>query len=155
MNKITVIVVVTLLFAVSCRYGQEKAVDKQEKQKIEKTYFPDGALQKETKYSADGNDWEITKYFEDGTMSSHATYHNGKYVGEAVIYFSNGQKNFVQNYDTLGRPEGPYSLFTGDGILRESGNYVQGKKDGKWQTFDKDGKPVSTEFYKEGRLVDP
>jgi antitoxin component YwqK of YwqJK toxin-antitoxin module len=40
-----------------------------------------------------------------------------------------------------------------DGKVREKGNYISGKRDGRWITYDKSGKISDEKKFKDGELM--
>ncbi|MEX0967686.1 MAG: hypothetical protein WD077_10635 [Bacteroidia bacterium] len=51
--------------------------------------------------------------------------------------------------------DGAYFLYReDDGSLEVEGHYTQDKKSGEWKYYDKEGKVIKTENYKNGELVE-
>jgi antitoxin component YwqK of YwqJK toxin-antitoxin module len=68
------------------------------------------------------------QYFDDGTVKLQGTY-----------------KNDLK--------EGPLTVFYPTGQIFNTGLYINGYPDGKWFTYDLDGKLLSTDIYDHGILI--
>ena len=75
----------------------------------------------------------------------------GKFDGEQVYYYDNGQIEEKVTYK-LGEAIGTYYSYHKNGEVAYTGNFVAGKKDGDWNRYTEDKKLILTETYKNGEL---
>ncbi|NOT73749.1 MAG: TonB family protein [Cyclobacteriaceae bacterium] len=63
----------------------------------------------------------------------------GTFTGQFVDYFSSDNKIAVEGNYSNGKKEGKFNIYFRNGYLEQSGNYVNNKKSGIWEYFYKDG----------------
>jgi antitoxin component YwqK of YwqJK toxin-antitoxin module len=81
-------------------------------------YSPNGEL-RSIELISNGFDSTITSYYK-GKVSSIVSFHKGKNTGTSSFFYSNGQKNFEQSYDSLGRSDGRFCLWYDNGKKEEN-----------------------------------
>jgi antitoxin component YwqK of YwqJK toxin-antitoxin module len=118
--------------------------------KIDTTYYSLGKIRSIQKLHSDTTS-DIIEYYENGKISSQASYYQGKMIGKAIFFYLNGGKNFEQHFDSLGRPNGMFHLWYPSGKLKLNGKYKDGNMVGVWNTYFEDGKLMSVENYDLGQ----
>ena len=113
----------------------------------------------------------VTKWFNtDGKLMAEYFYKNGKFDGMNKIFFESGNvereeaySNNIENgvhkeyFDTtiVKKPTPPdtkpnKNTFEDAGKVKMIGNYINGKKDGRWFEYDRKGNVVRTAVFKNG-----
>ncbi|NLA24706.1 MAG: hypothetical protein GX879_07045 [Bacteroidales bacterium] len=88
-------------------------------------------------------------YFDDGTISTEATYDNDILNGKAKIYYPNGDKLIECTYNQ-GVITGDYTRYFIGGKVHEKGNYKDNKKEGEFKIFNPDETLAETGTYVQG-----
>ena len=139
---------------------------------LSKEYYQHGQLQSTGWYIDDvlQGDWFF--YDEQGRLISKAYYRNGDLWGYREEFWPNGKKSEEQlytggwlesivQYDSAGNElnhaffpggSGKYQLSFPNGKKMESGEYVRGYLDGKFETYYFDGSLKSVEYFKRGAM---
>ncbi|MEO0330407.1 MAG: TonB family protein [Bacteroidota bacterium] len=138
-----------------------------------KDYFRSGQLQMTGGYQAGLRDGTFTFYYPDGQIKIQGKYDLGNRVGEWLYYYSDGalqqRVEFVKNdfhvweyYDSLGQAlvqEGNgfwanryYEPGNSEQIIVE-GEFLNGKKHGKWECRTKTGRIYYREKFEEGEFI--
>ncbi|MDR1200075.1 MAG: hypothetical protein LBL58_00400, partial [Tannerellaceae bacterium] len=78
-------------------------------------------------------------------IRSQTIYSAGKPTGTQTQTFSEYTR--TANYDDKGNLDGEYAEIFFNGNVKSKGKYVQGKKEGVWETGRKDGQKMATEEY--------
>jgi len=128
----------------------------------EKTFYKSGKLQGESKgYYAndkpafeyryyDGKyDGAYKRFYENGNLKEEGTYKLDKLVGETVSYFEDGTVSDRLVYDEEGKKNGKYIEYDRDGIKFLEFEYKKGNIVG-YKNFDKSGKIVKEDSQKGG-----
>lgn len=91
----------------------------------------------------------IKEYYEDGSVKEEVFFVNGVKEGNRKIWYANGQisKSGVMKDD---RWHGQYEEWYPTGEPKVSGHYFEGKQDGDWKFYDKEGKALPDLFFKNG-----
>ncbi len=96
-------------------------------------------VEKFTKLKTNGlKEGPAFEYFENGKVSAESFYKNDNLHGERVMYFENGQKQYIEQYKN-GAFDGPYLAFYESGEKELEGNYVKGIMNGDWKRYYKNG----------------
>ena len=113
----------------------------------QKIYWNNGTLYRTSNYIKGLKNGTEKIYLKNGYTYEINSFQNDLKNGESKEFDGKGNVQFIKNYknDVL---HGIYQEFY-DGELEEYGNYLQGKKDGKWITFE-DGKIEVEAEYKNG-----
>jgi antitoxin component YwqK of YwqJK toxin-antitoxin module len=74
---------------------------------------------------------ELYQAGKERYVTMKGSFMRGKQHGQWLSYYVDGSVKNVVNYDN-GLLNGPFKSFNRDGDLAESGQFVNGKKDGKW-----------------------
>lgn len=107
-----------------------------------KTYYPDGQLENEYEFNAEGvADGPYTKYFQNGKIEEKGNLKNGNSVGEIKEYYSNGNLFSTSVFDESGKENGSIIYYDLDGKKYEEFVYKKGSLE-SITLFDKAGKQV-------------
>ena len=91
-------------------------------------------------------------WYENGNKSYEVSYNQGLNDGPALYWYENGNPKMERHYqDTV--LQGVFKTWQENGKITVSGNYVDGKKDGKWLYHDilNPELLIREEFYKNGK----
>lgn len=100
-----------------------------------------------------------TEYYASGTYTE-SLYNPEKKTYVYTVYSSGGRKNFQGTIDKSKRLDGslvyngPYKKWNENESLIVEGNFMKGKKDGKWVNYNNDGTINFIETYRLDQLVD-
>lgn len=142
--------------------------------KIEKNYYPNGALQsiihyrfgKETGKSVyffeqpnsveievemkhGKRNGEFYRYFENGNLDTHCIYKDDRQEGVQTTYTANGEKSEEFTF-VHGKKNGPYKAYHLSGDIKIQGNFKNDLFDGDWHYFDENGIPVGDGHFNSG-----
>ena len=67
--------------------------------------------------------------------------------------YKNGNTKSAETYNRKYQLRGGYMEYYENEMIKVTGKYRRGKKQGRWQYYDKDGKLLKTEKYKRGNLI--
>lgn len=114
------------------------------------TWFENGQKRSEEMY-AKGTMIGAWKYFyEDGKTESEIDFSKGT----AVYYFKNGSKQSEGGIANGMISVGKWTGYHENGQKNYEGSYnAQGQKDGVWAWWDKDGKFLAEQTFKNGELI--
>lgn len=87
----------------------------------------------------------------EGNLVAEYNYQNGLLEGPQKSFYANGKLRSIDSF-VKNQYEGESFEYYDTGIVKVSGQYVHGEKNGKWQKFDATGKLAGTETYKNGQL---
>jgi len=158
MKKILLVLVVLLMVFSACKKPVKLVKDTYENGEVKsvieclgdtnhlvKVYdlYPSGDTAKVIYYAADGvsKDRE-TLFYEGGNFKMGGRYQNEGRVGVWKAFFKNGNLQSVRNYNTNGKEEGIYEVYTinnGHYYLYIQGFFKDGEKRGTWKFFNRDG----------------
>jgi hypothetical protein len=85
------------------------------------------------------NNYNRITYYKNGNVKFDFNFCGLKLCGDYKFYYPNGQLSYSFHLNSNGKEDGPYNYFDKQGILLETGQYRDGKKYGVWKTFDKEG----------------
>jgi len=136
-----------------------------------KTYYEaNSKLQEESKYKNGLRD-SISKWYDtEGKLIAEYFYKDGKFEGTNKTFFSNGNLQSAQKF-TNNLENGVYKEYFDStivkkttpadinskkpsaniddvGLIKITGNYINGKKEGKWIEYDNKGNIIKTTMYK-------
>jgi antitoxin component YwqK of YwqJK toxin-antitoxin module len=117
-----------------------------------KTYYETNAkLQEESTYVNGLKEGKSLWYDTDGKLIAQYSYKNGKFEGVNYTFYTSGNLQTEETY-SKDIQTGHYKEYFDDAksTLKLSGNYVDGKKDGKWIEYDNKGSIIKTTVYKNG-----
>lgn len=96
------------------------------------------------------------KYDESGELIYETTYKNGKEDGKSFQLINRGSSDaytLTKQYKN-GKYDGEYLEVYEDGTIKTKGNYIDGKKDGLWESFKQDGsRKGASETFKNGTVI--
>ena len=114
-------------------------------------FYPNGQLSNMGRYIKKQKDGLWLGYHYNGMMSDSGLYENGQRKGTAMSWHRNGYVSDSAVYDNDGTAV-CVSWFD-NGQPAEYGRKLNGKKEGKWQFFSKEGNKAATEEYAEDKLI--
>ena len=93
----------------------------------------------------------VEEFHENGTLWIKSLYNNGRMVFYEE-YNSKGKREFKGNFNSKkpGLKEGLWKTFYDDFNISSEGNYLSGKKDGKWSFYRKNGTLIRNENWLNG-----
>jgi uncharacterized protein len=113
-----------------------------------KLYFLNGQLDEITTYNEDGNETGIQQYFDvDGKLYYEAELKNGRLI--QFKYFDKGGKLVAE---TKLKPKQEVKFYFSDGAPRWVGNLENGKRNGLWKEYDRNGLILAEYTYIDGSL---
>ena len=118
------------IFLFSCGGDLEKIEVKNDDGKVVEVY-----TRKKVDYAKEGI---YEKYADDGVLLEKATYSNDTLNGERLLYFENGNPQYIENYKA-GQFEGPYKAYHDNGALKLEGMYVNNAMEGEWKAYYENG----------------
>ena len=80
------------------------------------------------------------------------TFKNDKKNGTSITWDKSGAK-ISESLFQDGLDHGPYSEWFGNGNKKEEGTYYKGKKQGRVNFYNRDGKKLYFQTYKDGKLI--
>ena len=86
-------------------------------------------------------------------LYSESTYKDGVRDGRSIEYWSDGITRRFQRTYSNGKKHGPTREWHENGKIYLKGQFTKNEKDGVWEEFDDEEKPVKTYTYKMGKLV--
>ncbi len=82
-------------------------------------------------------------------------YHRKKKIGTFYIYYRNMfNVNYIENYNNNGELHGKQYSYYVKNRLREEYNYENGKLNGLYKTYNRQGKLLSIITYKDNEIID-
>jgi antitoxin component YwqK of YwqJK toxin-antitoxin module len=92
------------------------------------------------------------EFIRGNGSKSEANFQNDKKNGPSITWNKSGTKvseSLFQN----GLKDGPYFEWFGNGNKKEEGSYYKGKKQGRVNFYNRDGKKLYFQTYKDGKLI--
>ena len=89
---------------------------------------------------------EWLEYYENGQLKIKRNYKDDKLEGESLWYHKNGQLESKGNFKD-DKKEGEWLHYRSNGKLWRKYYYKDGKKDGNWTWYDTYGNLIRTEIY--------
>ena len=119
------------------------------------SYSSNGKLEYEKGMKDGFDEGPERRYDEDGKVIAETIYKNGKAEGKSFALINKGSSDAytLNRFYKNGELEGEYSEIALDGTVRKKGKYVNGKKEGVWESRKRDGKLEPTEVYKNGNVI--
>jgi antitoxin component YwqK of YwqJK toxin-antitoxin module len=119
------------------------------KDKLFKTYYENGQLEKEGA-KKDGKQEGLWKtYHENGQLELEENFKDGERDGLCKYYHENGQLKEEGNAKD-GEQEGLWKSYHENGQLRGEGNYKEGKQEGLWKYYHENGQLKEEGNFKDG-----
>jgi len=94
----------------------------------------------------------VKEYFEDGSVKEEIMYLNGIKEGKRKIWYPSGQIYKVGEMKS-DRWHGNYEEWYEDGTPKLAGKYLEGKQDGEWIFFDKEGNSMPALHFENGTEI--
>jgi antitoxin component YwqK of YwqJK toxin-antitoxin module len=118
-------------------------------------YSQDGKIEYEKGMKDGIDDGPERFYDESGKVVSEIIYKNGKAEGKSFTFYNRGNSDaYLQTgYYKNGLQDGEYSEIYDNGTVKVKGKYLNGKKEGVWETNKEDGSKRPTEEFKEGEVI--
>jgi antitoxin component YwqK of YwqJK toxin-antitoxin module len=114
------------------------------------SYYKNGQLERIEIYSNDTLNGKQIIYRPDGKIKISRHYLNGIEFDTTKFYHSNGQVNFVEFRDSLGRKQGVLRVYYSNGQPSQIAYFKDGKFDSISSTYFENGKIKEIENYKFG-----
>ncbi len=112
-----------------------------------KSYFENGKLEKEGMYDDGRKEGTWKTYYENGNLQTEKNYNDNKLLGLSKSYTENGTLVESGEYAKGEIKIGHWLEFYPDGSPKSDGTYTaEGKKTGKWFTWDEKGKKSKEKF---------
>ncbi|MBS2100811.1 toxin-antitoxin system YwqK family antitoxin [Carboxylicivirga linearis] len=119
------------------------------KQGIWISYYPDGKKKNEITYKNGKAIGKARFFYSDGTLSEEGYWDVDHWEGEYKFYHKSGQLAYDWNYDTLGRRTGTQKYYHENGELKYEGDWDEGKTRGTLKMFSESGQLISERIYDE------
>jgi membrane associated rhomboid family serine protease len=131
-------------------------------------YYRSGEIQMKGRYKNSMKDGVFLYYSDRGTYTSAGRYNEEDAVGKWETFHWNGQLQsevfynqgaFTKSvWDSLGRAqvaggEGSIKRWYNNGQLAEEGRYREGRREGDWYGYHRNGDPYYHELYQDNRLL--
>ena len=95
------------------------------------------------------------KYDSNGNLFIYSYAIDGKNIDRG--YYSDGKLAYIQELKIIkGQPpipNGKYIEYYKNGQIKVQGSYKEGKRDGEFKAFLRDGKSAGSVFYKDGKII--
>jgi antitoxin component YwqK of YwqJK toxin-antitoxin module len=122
-----------------------------------KAWYKNGNLEDDSYNPNDSSDARIDKeYYDNGQLKSESIYNAGKQ--KYNLYYSNGKKVCEGNiYNALWGQLGKWQEWYDTGTKKREyffNDSIPNIKEGKWKWWDKNGKLIKEETYKNNELID-
>jgi antitoxin component YwqK of YwqJK toxin-antitoxin module len=117
------------------------------------TFHPNGKLETRSNYKNGKIDGTYVSYASNGKIS-HREFHDIEEQLKIIEYYSHPNDTFSQKVSYKNdKPHGIWELYHRNGKIKYRYNYSEGKKDGLQEDFNKSGKLIKKEIYKDGVLI--
>ncbi|MDR0543095.1 MAG: hypothetical protein LBH19_12910 [Dysgonamonadaceae bacterium] len=118
-------------------------------------YSQDGRLEYEKGMKDGIDDGPERRYDESGKVIAETIYKNGKAEGKSFAIYNKGYSDAYVKTECYknGILDGDYSEKYENGTVKTKGKYLNGKKEGVWETNKEDGSKRPTEEYKNGNVI--
>jgi antitoxin component YwqK of YwqJK toxin-antitoxin module len=131
-------------------------------------FYADGEIQMRGSYNHGKRDGIFLYYSDHHTYTSAGRYQDDKRIGKWELFFNNGQlesevyfrdRYFLKNlWDSTGHPlvrdgYGKVTTYYSNGVVKESGSYENGYKEGYWFGKFENGEMFFEENFFKGHLV--
>jgi len=93
-------------------------------------------------------------HFSDSVLQMKSTFSGGVQHGLTTVYHDNAQVSTEIMYQQ-GKMEGPFMCYTREGKLLQKSFYQQGELHGLSIMYKPDGTELKREVYEKGQLIDP
>ena len=95
------------------------------------------------------------KYDSNGNLFIYSYAIDGKNIDRG--YYSNGKLAYILELKIIKEqpsiPNGKYIEYYKNGQIKVQGNYKEGKRDGEFKAFLRNGKSAGSVFYKDGKII--
>jgi antitoxin component YwqK of YwqJK toxin-antitoxin module len=118
------------------------------------------ASQKQTfQLRPDVPDGQYKVYFpqfilEDSVIHSQFNWKSGRIEGNFNRWNIDGKRILEYSLDSAGNYAGRYYLARENGLVKQTGQYIHGKKDGEWLNYESDGRVYSRTNYEIGCITE-
>jgi antitoxin component YwqK of YwqJK toxin-antitoxin module len=116
------------------------------------SYYHNGIKKAEGQFNKESRNGEWKFYSYNGALQRIENYKDAKRVGSYEEYFPNGSSEVNYEFNENGDSEGYYhNMYRNEKIYRQ-GFLKEGERDGPWETYNRDGKLRSSNFYSNQNL---
>ena len=112
-------------------------------------YYEEGEIKAITPFKNSLAEGTYISYYPNGNMEEKYTYVNGEENGEGFSYYENGkleEKYFMKN----GKLDGEVIEYYESGTIKEKAYFINDKQEKEHFFYDKKGKLIKTDIYKNG-----
>ena len=129
-------------------------------------YFIGSAWDEQGNSKVIDGDGECTHYYYNKQKKNEGSYKNGKKTGTWNYWYKNGKKkekiqykdgveNVIAAWNKDGKPlldngTGEYTGYHDNGVIRTTGMYRDGKREGEWKWWDEQARPSTISNYENG-----
>ncbi|HDS00616.1 MAG TPA: hypothetical protein ENO07_01230, partial [candidate division Zixibacteria bacterium] len=131
--RLVSIVIVTLIFGVSCSEGPREISLEQLQQRSDGLYY---AVNEDKPFSG-----VAVETYEDGQKSAEKSFEDGKLHGFIRAWYPDGNKKSEIGYDD-GLQSGPFRTWYDNGQQEMEGDYKDGRRTGEWSFWNRDGQKL-------------
>lgn len=117
------------------------------------TLYKNGQLESSERYLNDTLHGPQLIYYPSGQLYIKRTYLKGKEIDSTVWYHDNGQVHIQEFRDSLGRMQGLFKIYYGNGQPSQIAYSKDGEFDGKSLSYFDNGQPWDIREYKLGERV--
>ena len=112
--------------------------EKEEKVGEASTYWKNGLIKEHFNYKDGEKSGMVLKYNKEGKYVANGLYQNGKLHGDFTVYLDG--ENIKGRYEN-GKLHGEYKITSSsDEKIKLEGQYLEGKREGEWKSYNKEGK---------------
>jgi hypothetical protein len=95
----------------------------------------------------------VSKYYPSGRTRSQERYAHGRRHGYSIIFYESGLKALEVGW-FCGLPHGEAFRFFASGSVHQTGVYIKGKKQGRFNTYDEKGRILHSSVYHQDSLLE-
>ena len=114
------------------------------------TYYPNGKKKHEITYKNGKAIGPACFYYSNGLISEEGIWHIDHWKGNYKFYNKTGSLAYDWNYDDNGARTGKQKYYHDNGMLKYTGEWLAGKATGTLKVFDKEGQLITERVYNDG-----
>lgn len=139
------------LFEAWCE-GRPDAYGRPRRHGPSRTWYDDGALRTEERWSEGRRDGPFVEYHRNGKKAREGTYALDVKVGTWTIWYEDGGLEERGGWED-NVPHGPFTAWHRNGQKRAEGRYFLGAQCGRWLTYDTSGREIGSVQFEERRAA--
>mgnify|MGYP001166687707 FL=1 len=118
------------------------------------SFYVDGATSKKYTYDEGKKDGTWESYYQDDRRDNYTFYDQDSLITDYDFkYYQNLQIMEEPKFSKNGLFDGKWEQYHGDGAIKMTFSYDEGKKDKIWQSFYQDGRKSNYTFYTQDSLI--